>query len=63
VPRVAQIPILFLADEARRRVLTRLGASDHMEIQKTIEAHTYSYCPALQPILQTILFSLHEVPP
>jgi hypothetical protein len=62
VPRVAQIPILFLTDEARRRVLTRLGASDHMEIQQTIEAHAYSDCPAFQPILQTVLFRLHEVP-
>ena len=62
MPGVTQIPIFFLADEARRRVLTRFGTSHHVEIQQTVEAHAYPDRPALQPIFEAVLFRLHEIP-
>ena len=57
-----KIPIFFFADEARRRVLTRFGTSHHVEIQQTVEAHAYPDGSALQPIFETVLLCLHEVP-
>eukprot|EP00959_Pyramimonas_sp_CCMP1952_P309728 6481592-Pyramimonas_sp.AAC.1 len=62
MPGVAKIPIFFFADEAGRRVLTSFGTSHHVEIQRTVEAHAYPDGSALQPIFETVLLRLHEVP-